>query len=136
MKRNVVRPVSAVLLFVLMAALALCFVSCGGNEETTGEAVSFTLTVVGPDGTATDYPITSDASNLGDALMAEGLIDAEEGPYGLYINAVTGIAADFNTDGAYWSLYIGEEYAMTGVSDTPIAEGDTFKLVYEVYAAE
>ena len=135
MKRTVLNRFCRLILFVLMAALALCFVSCGGDEG-TGEAVTFTVTVVGPDGTAADHEITSDAANLGDALLAEGIIDAEKGPYGLYINAVDGITADFDTDGAYWSLYIGEEYAMTGVSDTPIAEGDVFKLVYEVYAAE
>ena len=128
MKRTVLNRFSGLILFVLMAALALCFVSCGG-DETTGEAVTFTLTVVGPE-------ITTDAANLGDALLAEGIIEGEEGQYGLYINAVNGITADFDADGAYWSLYIGEEYAMTGVSDTPIAEGDAFKLVYEVYAAE
>ena len=135
MKRTVLNRFSGLILFVLMAALALCFVSCGG-DETTGEAVTFTLTVVGPDGTATEHEITSDAANLGDALLAEGIVEGENGDYGLYITAVDGITADFNTDGAYWSLYIGEVYAMTGVSDTPIAEGDVFKLVYEVYAAE
>ena len=135
MKRNSLNRFCRLILFVLMAALALCFVSCGGDEG-TGEAVTFTLTVVGPDGTATDHEITSDAANLGDALLAEGIVEGDNGDYGLYITAVDGITADFNADGAYWSLYIGEEYAMTGVSDTPIAEGDVFKLVYEVYAAE
>ena len=136
MKRNSLNRFSRLFLFVLMAALELCFVSCGGNEKATGEAVTFTLTVVGPDGTATDQEITSDAANLGDALLAEGIVEGENGDYGLYLTTVNGITADFNTDGAYWSLYIGDEYAMTGVSDTPIAEGDMFKLVYEVYTAE
>lgn len=135
MKRNSLKRFSRLFLFVLMAALALCFVSCGGKEA-AGETVTFTLTVVGPDGTATEHTVTSAAGNLGDALLAEGIIEGEDGAYGLYINAVDGITADFDADGAYWSLYIGDEYAMTGVSDTPIAEGDTFKLVYEVYSAE
>ena len=132
MKRNAMRPVYAVLLFVLMAALALGLVSC--KPEQNSESVTFTLTVIGPDGTSTEHTVTSDASNLGDALLKEGIIEGTEDQYGLYITAVNGITADFNTDGAYWALYIGEEYAMTGVSSTPIAEGDSFKLVYEVYA--
>ncbi|MBQ8402305.1 MAG: DUF4430 domain-containing protein [Clostridia bacterium] len=135
MKRNTLNRFSRLVLFVLMAALALCFVSCGGDEA-AGEAVTFTLTVVGPDGASTEHTVTSDAANLGDALLAEGIIAGEDGDYGLYITTVNGITADYDADGAYWSLYIGEEYAMTGVSDTPIAEGDTFKLVYEVYTAE
>ena len=120
-------------LFVLMAALALCLASCG-TEKQNSEAVTFTVTVVGPDGTSTEHTVTSDADNLGDALLKEGIIEGNEDQYGLYITAVDGITADFNTDGAYWALYIGEEYAMTGVSSTPIAEGDSLKLVYELYA--
>ena len=120
-------------LFVLMAALALCLASCDKTEQNTA-AVTFTLTVIGPDGTATEHTVTSDADNLGDALLNEGIIEGRDDQYGLYITAVDGITADFDKDGAYWALYIGEEYAMTGISSTPIAEGDTFKLVYEVYA--
>lgn len=133
MKRNDLSIFSRLVLFVLMAALALCCVSCGGDEA-TGDAVTFTLTVIGPDGTSTDHTITSDAANLGDALLEEGIVEGDMGDYGLYITTVDGVTADYDADGAYWSFYIGEEYAMTGVSDTPIAEGDTFKLVYEVYA--
>ncbi len=135
MKRNDLNFFSRLILFVLMAALALCCVSCGGDEAKTGDAVTFTLTVIGPDGTATDHTITSDAANVGDALLAEGIVEGDMGDYGLYITTVDGVTADYNADGAYWSFYIGEEYAMTGVSDTPFAEGDTFKLVYEVYTA-
>lgn len=135
MKRNDLNIFSRLVLFVLMAALALCCVSCGGDETKTGDAVTFTLTVIGPDGTATDHTITSDAANVGDALLAEGIVEGDMGDYGLYITAVDGVTADYDADGAYWSFYIGEEYAMTGVSDTPFAEGDTFKLVYEVYTA-
>lgn len=137
MKRNNLNMFSRLLLFVLMAALALCIVSCGGKDDTaTGDAVTFTLTVIGPDGTSTDHTITSDADNLGDALLAEGIVEGEDGDYGLYITTVDGVTADYSADGAYWSFYIGDEYAMTGVSDTTFAEGDTFKLVYEVYTAE
>lgn len=136
MKRNNLNKFNRLILFVLMAALALCIVSCGGDDKATGDAVTFTLTVIGPDGTSTDHTITSDAANLGDALLAEGIVEGEDGDYGLYITTVDGVTADYAADGAYWSFYIGDEYAMTGVSDTTFAEGDTFKLVYEVYTAE
>ena len=41
-----------------------------------------------------------------------------------------GIKADYTADGAYWALYIGEEYARTGVDTTPITDGQTYKFVY------
>ena len=135
MKRTNLSNISRTVLFVLIAALALCFVSCDKDEGGERESVTFTLTVVGPDGTSTEHTVTSNADNLADALLAEGLIAGKDDQYGLYITEVTGIPADFDKDGAYWSLYIGEEYAMTGVSSTPISEGDSFTLVYEVYTA-
>jgi hypothetical protein len=43
---------------------------------------------------------------------------------------VDGEDAVWETDNAYWSLYIGQEYATTGLSDTPVNDGDVFKLEY------
>ena len=34
---------------------------------------------------------------------------------------------------SYWGLFIGEDYAMTGMNDTPVNDGDSFKLVYTIY---
>jgi len=123
---------SKLTLFVLIAALALCIVSCNQEETNTG-SVTFILEVVGPDGTSTEHTFTSDASNLADALLAEGIIAGYDSEFGLTITTVDGIEADFNTSSAYWALYKDGEYSMTGVSSTPIAEGDHFELVYEVY---
>ncbi len=133
MKNLPISRFSTLLVLVLAAALTLTFVSCGGNETTPGAPVNFTVIVVGPDGSATEHQFTSDAPNLGDALLAEGFIEGNDDQYGLYITAVNGITADFDADGAYWSLYIGEEYAMSGISTTPLTEGAVYKLAYEVY---
>ena len=38
----------------------------------------------------------------------------------------------YETDGAYWAFYVGDEYASLGVDQTPIADGDSFSLVYTV----
>ena len=50
------------------------------------------------------------------------------------IETVDGEAAIWATDSAYWSLYIGQEYATTGVSTTPVYDGSSFRLVYESWA--
>ena len=63
--------------------------------------------------------------------MEKGLITGSQGQYGLTIEAVDGETADWNKDNAYWALYIGEEYATTGIDSTPVYDGSTFKLVYE-----
>ena len=48
----------------------------------------------------------------------------------MYISHVDGERAVYEEDGAYWALYVGEEYATNGVELTPIEDGATYKLVY------
>ena len=129
MKRNSMKKsLSLVLCVVLIAALALFAAGCGtGSNETTGEK-SFTFIVVDLDGNETTHEITTTAKTVGEALMAEGLIDGEEGPYGLYVKTVGGITLDYETDGKYWAFYEGEEYGLTGVDVTEITDGATYSF--------
>ena len=60
--------------------------------------------------------------------MAEGLVEGHEASYGLYIDAVNGIAADWDHDQTYWAFYINGEYATTGIGDTPITADTTYGL--------
>ena len=48
------------------------------------------------------------------------------------MSSVDGEVADYNVDSGYWALYIGEEYAMTGIDETPITDGAEFSLVYTI----
>lgn len=70
----------------------------------------------------------SDKDNLGDALLEHGLVEGEDGPYGLYIKSVNGIVADYDIDKTYWSLSKEGDYMTTGVSETPFEDGDSFEL--------
>ena len=45
---------------------------------------------------------------------------------------VDGELADWNVDQGYWALYIGEDYATTGIDTTPIHDGDVFTLEYTI----
>ena len=123
------KALSIVLCVVLIAALALCAVGCGKDGSTS--AKTFTFVVVDLDGNETTHEITSDAATVGEALMAEGLIDGEEGPYGLYVKTVTGITLDYETDGKYWAFYENGEYGLTGVDVTEITDGATYAFKAE-----
>jgi len=68
---------------------------------------------------------------LGAALSELGLIDGEEGEYGLYVKTVNGKTADYDTDGMYWALYINDEYAQSGVDTVEIKEGDSYSFKME-----
>ena len=144
MKNNSMKKLlSLVLAFVLTAALALT--GCSGKPAETTEAPqsggavtvlgqgqkSFELTIVDKEGVTHPYMIHTDAEMVGQALLELELIEGEEGPYGLYIQSVLGQVLDYETDGMYWSFYVGTEYAMTGVDLTPIIEGEHYQLKAE-----
>ena len=118
-------------LVALVAVVGLMLGVWAANRPETSEGTkAYTVTVVHGDGSQKVFEYTTDAEYLDDALMEEGLIAGEEGPYGLTLITVDGEDAVWETDNAYWSLYIGQEYATTGLSDTPVNDGDIFKLEY------
>jgi len=116
-------------LVVLVAVMVTVFVLT--KPETQQGAKAFTVTVVHKDGSTKEFSYRTDAEYLGPVLVEKGLITGSQGQYGLTIEAVDGETADWNKDNAYWALYIGEEYATTGIDSTPVYDGSTFKLVYE-----
>ena len=89
-------------------------------------ATVFYFNVVDKDGKETKFEIHTDKTVVGDALLELGLIEGEEGPYGLYVKKVNDITAEYEVDGTYWAFYIGDDYGMTGVDMTDIEPGATY----------
>jgi hypothetical protein len=89
-------------------------------------ATVFYFNVVDKDGNETKFEIHTDKTVVGDALQELGLIEGEQGDYGLYVKKVNSITADYNVDGTYWAFYIGDDYGMTGVDMTDIEPGATY----------
>ena len=130
---NVRFGLSRVLLLVLIAVMALSTVACGDNTdpETPATAKTFTFEVVAADGTTTTFTVTTEKETVGEALLDEGLIEGEEGPYGLYVKKVNGILADYDVDQTYWAFYINGAYGATGVDVTPVEDGATYAFKVE-----
>ena len=136
---------SFILCLVLIAAMALTTTACDNinlkfwetTEESVGETETpvakknFTFIVVDKDGNETSFAISSDKKTVGDALLSEGLIEGDNGAYGLYVKKVNGIVADYDIDQTYWAFYINGEYAMTGVDKTDIVEGAIYSFKVE-----
>lgn len=140
------RLLSVVLSFVLIAAMALTFASCGDNsggntteapaESTSSQDVtatslgkgvhSFTFTATDLDGNKQIYSIKSDETTVGAALVSLGLVSGDESEYGLYVKTVCGTTLDYDKDGAYWAFYVGGEYATAGVDSTDIVDGTEY----------
>ena len=126
------------IIIAIVALVALIGILLGvyfvTRPETQEGEKTFTVIVVHKDGTEKTFQYRTDEEYLDQVLLAEGLIEGYQDQYGLVIEKVDGEAAVWETDSAYWSLYIGEEYATTGISATPVYDGSVFKLVYESWS--
>ena len=122
------------LLVALIAFVAVIAVVVGiwfaTRPETEAGSKGYAVTVVHKDGTVKEFSYRTDEEYLAEALLEEGLVSGEEGPYGLTVITVDGEAAVWDTDNAYWAIWVGEEMATTGVSEIPVYDGSTFKLEY------
>ena len=143
------RLLSLILCVMLTVAMAFTATGCNGgkndesaSDKTEAEAFAdgdvlgegskeFAFTVADKEGNETHLTIRTDQEIVGDALQELGVIDGEEGEYGLYVKTVNGITADYDKDGVYWAFYVNGEYAAEGVDSTKITEGDTYAFKVE-----
>ena len=127
-KKTVLAAVA--LVAVIAVFLGIYFLT---RPATSQGAKTITVTVTHANGTSKQFTYHTDEEFLGPVILNEKLVTGNNGPYGLEIKSVDGEEAVWkpgDAHGAYWALYVGEEYAVSGADTTPIADGDTFKLVY------
>lgn len=129
-KSKKVIGVSAVV--VLVALLVTVFFVF--REAPVQGSKSVVIEVVNKAEETKEYSLKTDAEFLKQAMEeAEGLeFVGSEGPYGLMVTEVNGELAEYNTNGAYWSFYVNDEYCNYGIDQQPVNDGDTFKIVYTV----
>ncbi|MCR4588161.1 MAG: DUF4430 domain-containing protein [Lachnospiraceae bacterium] len=126
----------------VIAVIAILFGIYKVNAPKAQEGTkAYTVEVKDKDGNVTSYTGKTDQEflrGLMDELAAsqDFAYTGSDGDYGLYIESINGITADYNTDGAYWSIYVNGEYGMYGADQQPVADGDTFTFAYEVYSAQ
>ena len=120
------------LLVVIIAAFALIYVKF--SEKPVEGSKAITIEVVNSKEESTMYELQTDAEFLEQAMNeAEGLTyEAEDGPYGLAVNAVNGEVASFEENAAYWGFFVNGEYCNYGISEQPVNDGDAFQIVYTV----
>ena len=88
----------------------------------------FDLKVVA-EGKSLTFTVKTDEENLGKALLEAGIVEGEEGAYGLYIKKGDGMLADYDINQTYWSFCIDGEAQMSGVSSVTVSGGEEFELV-------
>lgn len=129
---------------VLAAALCLILSACGGTAQTTdlwsaamytedtelGTGSKTLFVDVKAEDRSVTFTIKTDKETVGEALVDNGLVSGEQGPYGLYVKFVNGIEADYNKTQTFWSFTKGGEALQTGVDSTKFSDGEHFELVY------
>ncbi len=138
MKRQIKSIVSILLVFLCLFSLAACNQTPADPWESAryieytelGSGSKTVLLEVKVEEHTVLFTVKTDESTVGAALLANGLIEGEDGAYGLYVKKVNGITADYDVDQTYWAFYENGEYALSGVDQTEIKEGVTYQLVY------
>ncbi len=124
------------ILLGLLAAVAVIVVLIGAYFIFAPKAVkgakAIVIEVVDDAQESTVYKVNTDAEFLREAMQeAEGLtFSGTESEYGLMLDTINGIVADYFVNGAYWSVLVNGEYGNYGIDTQPLADGDTYSLVY------
>ena len=125
--KKIIGVVGVAVLVALLTTLFFVF-----REAPVQGSKSVVIQVINKAEETKEYSLKTDAEYLKQAMEeAEGLeFKGSDGEYGLMITEVNGELADFNTNGAYWSFYVNDEYCNYGIEQQPVNDGDTFKIVY------
>ena len=125
--------IAAVLALALVIA-ALVGVYLATRPEAVEGQKNVTIVIVYEDGTEKKLEYATTCEHLSELLLEKELVTgyaSEE--FGFTIESVDGITLDWATDGAYWALYEGEEYATESAAGIVLTEGGVYKLVYEKF---
>lgn len=131
---------SLVAIFLVLAIL-FAFAACTKDnkwdsaiyreDRVFGEGeITITVSVVVDENRVT-FTVNTDKTTLADALLEHNLIEGEESTYGLYLEKVNGITADYNVDGSWWNVKKDGKSTPVGISYVEIQNGDTYELVCE-----
>ena len=124
--------VGIVVALVVIAAVVIAGFALQPKTQKGSKTV--TIEVVNKAEQTTTYTVHTDAEYLKQVMdEAEGLTYVgEDGEYGIMVNTVNGETADYSVDSSYWAFYVNGEYCNYGISEQPVADGDTFRIVYTI----
>ena len=130
--KNFKKLASRVIALAAICVLAFGLTACGAKKK------AFSVYVFDQDGNLTTFEGKTNAEYLKDAIddIKDLTIDGSEESWGYYLTTINGLEANYDEDGAYWSLYVNNEYGNYGIDQQPVNDGDNFTFIYEVYTGE
>lgn len=127
-KRSIL--ITAGVLIVLLAISLTLYFTLRPAPETGSKTL--TICVVDNNAAEKSYTVHTDAAYLRGAMEeTKGLtFSGSESEYGMMVDTINGLRADYTLDGAYWAFYVGEEYCQYGIDSQPVADGESYRIVY------
>ncbi|PKM63430.1 MAG: hypothetical protein CVU97_00380 [Firmicutes bacterium HGW-Firmicutes-21] len=132
MKNKKIIIVFALVFALLIVSAVTVYVFANSNDADNKYAKTITVLVVVEGRDTKTFTIGTDAEFLLDALNQIELVEGSESIYGFFITTVDGITANENKQ-EWWAVSKDGEQTLTGVSSTPIKDGDTFELTLSTY---
>lgn len=118
----------------ILAVIAVIFgvIYMNFAPRTTAGAKKISIEVVDDQASSRSYTVQTDAEYLRQAIdETEGLtVEGTESDYGLMVETVNGLTADYDTNGAYWSFYVDGEYCNYGIDQQPVEDGKSYQIKY------
>jgi hypothetical protein len=120
---------------IAAAAVIMICIYCLCRPKASVGSKNVELEVVDDQNEIKTYQIQTDGEYLSDVMdeltkTSDFTYQGSTSSYGLYIETVNGVTADFSKDGAYWSIYVNGEYGQYSADQQPVQDKDEFKLVY------
>lgn len=132
-KKSRGKLIAGICALVVLVGLFITMFAIFGPKTTEGSK-NVTLSVINETGETTSYAAKTDAlvlQELMEELEDDGFsYGGTESEYGLMIDTVNGVRADYTLDGAYWSFYVNDAYCNYGISEQPVNDGDSFSIIY------
>jgi hypothetical protein len=133
-KKKSTAVVAAVIVIALIAVFAIIYHFA--SPKPTEGAKTLTIEVTDNNAETTTYEVHTDAEYLRQAMEeTEGLTfsGTESAEYGMMVDTVNGLTADYSKDSSYWAFYVDGEYCNYGIDSQPVNDGETYQIVYTVY---
>ncbi len=120
---------TTILAIAVLAVAAVVMLACwfAFKPETNTGVKNLTILVTHGDGSTKNFAITTEAAYLGEALVAEGLVQGEKKDFGLYVTAVDGETIDEEIQ-QWWGYTKRGETVNYGVDMCPIADGEQYEF--------
>ena len=119
-----------VILLAVAMALVLGIWLVARPQSNAGEK-DLTIQVIHGNNSSRSFEVSSSAEYLAEVLTENGIVQGENGPYGLFILTADGESAD-EANQEWWCITRNGESLTTGASETPVADGEHYELTLTV----